>query len=56
LCPPPSATSLSLRGSGGLIFLVPLVAVAAAWAVLAVQDVRVARRVSSLKAERHLYE
>jgi hypothetical protein len=54
----PAAVSniLSLRGSGGLIFLVPLAAVAAAWAVLAVQDVRLARRVRSLKAERQVYE
>lgn len=54
----PAAVSdiLSLRGSGGLVFLVPLAIVAAAWAVLAVQDVRLARRVSSLKAQRQVYE
>jgi len=43
-------------GSGGFVLVVPLVLVVAAGAVLAVQAVRLARRVRSLTARRQVYE
>jgi hypothetical protein len=47
---------VSSRHSGGLALDLPLIIVAAAMVVLAVQTVRLSRRVRSLRAQRQIYE